>query len=319
MKNEVVLLRAMWTTMRPYLLFVSAITGVAGMAATGTVSPLPLVMTFIAAFFAYGFGQALTDCFQTDTDALSAPYRPLAAGLVSRRPIFLMSLGGLTLCSATFAAGNPWNIALGAIAALGLSTYTPFKRKWWGGPWYNAWIVVVLCAMSYFAVRKDAASGLPLFFLPLLGTVFFGYANFVLAGYFKDIKADSATGYNTLPVVFGRRVAAFASDGLALAFCAAATWTAVQGLSVYPPRPGHLLALLFGIPAFYHIVAGQVQLHFNQQDADAYRPIIHVVQSYILVLSAVSAFLRPEWTALLIVHYGVFLQVLRRRPEVSQI
>ena len=37
-----------------------------------------------------------------------------------------------------------------------------------------------------------------------MAATFFGYANFVLAGYFKDIEADRATGYRTFPVVFGR-------------------------------------------------------------------------------------------------------------------
>ena len=40
------------------------------------------VLIGLAFFVSYGFGQALTDCFQTDTDALSAPYRPLVRGLV---------------------------------------------------------------------------------------------------------------------------------------------------------------------------------------------------------------------------------------------
>jgi hypothetical protein len=35
-------LRAMWVTMRPYLLFVSGITGIAGMALSSTTSFLPL-------------------------------------------------------------------------------------------------------------------------------------------------------------------------------------------------------------------------------------------------------------------------------------
>ena len=47
-----------------------------------------------------------------------------------------------------------------------------------------------------------AASALLLAGAALLA-VFFGYANFVLAGYFKDVDADRATGYHTLPVVFG--------------------------------------------------------------------------------------------------------------------
>jgi len=319
MKPDATILRAMWTTMRPYLLFVSAITGIAGMAATTTVNPLPLITTFVAAFFAYGFGQALTDCFQTDTDAISAPYRPLAAGVVSRKSILFMSLTGMTLCAAAFAVRNPWNIALGAGAAIGLATYTPFKRRWWGGPWYNAWIVVVLCAMSFFAVRQGSQTTIPGWFLPLLGTVFFGYANFVLAGYFKDIAADSATGYETLPVVFGRRIASYASDGLAIAFILAAAWTVERAAEVNPFRPGHLLALLFAVPGLVNVIVGQILLHRNQTDELAYKPIALVVKAYVLLLSAIATFLRPEWTPLLVVHYGVFLEVLDRRPEVTQI
>jgi len=36
-----------------------------------------ILMAFIPFFLGYGFGQALTDCFQIDTDTISAPYRPL--------------------------------------------------------------------------------------------------------------------------------------------------------------------------------------------------------------------------------------------------
>ncbi len=319
MRHEAMVVRAMWTTMRPYLLFVSAITGVVGMSATKTISPAPLIITFVASFFAYGFGQALTDCFQTDTDAISAPYRPLAAGLVSRNSILVMSLVGMSLCAVGFAVGNPWNFALGTLAAIGLATYTPFKRRWWGGPWYNSWIVVLLCVMGYLAANEHPNVPIPQYFLPLLGMVFFGYANFVLAGYFKDIDADAATGYNTLPVVFGRRLSAIASDGLAIAFVVAATWTMAIALQGLNPRPGHALGLIFAMPALWHILIGQLQLHRNSIDAEAYRPIAHVVQSYVLLLSAVATVLRPEWFGLLVVHYAAFHMVLRWRPEVTQI
>ena len=45
-----------------------------------------------------------------------------------------------------------------------------------------------------------------------LSAVFWGYANFVLVGYFKDVEADRATGYNTFLVVFGRRLSSIASN-----------------------------------------------------------------------------------------------------------
>ena len=319
MSSAAYVFSAMWTTMRPYLLFVSAITGIAGMSLTTTVSPLLLIFVFVASFFAYGFGQALTDCFQTDTDAISAPYRPLVSGAVSRRPILLMSITGLCLCAGVFAYREPWNLALGALAGIGLTTYTPLKRRWWGGPWYNAWIVVVLCFMAFLAATSNHESQLPASFLPMLTTVFFGYANFVLSGYFKDVEADSKTGYETLPVVFGRSVAAFASDVLAIGFLVAASWTAATALHVGPLRSSHLRSLLFGIPGVFHILAGQLQLHRNRCDAEAFRPILHVVRSYLLILSALAVLLRPDWIVFLTFHYCAFSIVLARRPEVTQI
>ena len=71
--------------MRPYLFFVSGIAGATGIAmAKEPGTPLwKMVLAFIPFFLGYGFGQALTDCFQTDTDKLSAPYRPLSKGILS--------------------------------------------------------------------------------------------------------------------------------------------------------------------------------------------------------------------------------------------
>ena len=71
--------------------------GAAGMAMgiDGDVSIGRLAISFLPFFLGYGFGQALTDCFQTDTDKLSAPYRPLSQGVVSVRNVLAVSLGGL--------------------------------------------------------------------------------------------------------------------------------------------------------------------------------------------------------------------------------
>jgi len=238
-------LKAYLVTMRPYLLFVSGITGLAGLALAPAVS-LPATLLLGAVFFlSYGFGQALTDCFQMDTDALSSPYRPLVRGVVRRRDVLVVSLAGLLMSGVILASFHLLNLLLALAAIGGLATYTTFKRRWWGGPFYNAWIVGVLFLIGWMSGHGPA--GLPLAWRAgagwLLAAVVFGYADFVLTGYFKDVSADRATGYRTFPVVFGLKAAAWASDLMALATVvsvggalAAGGW--VPGRCSGPPRGG---------------------------------------------------------------------------------
>src|SRR3569832_104450 len=81
-------LRSILITMRPYLLFVSGVAGCAGLALSpGEISIGKYLFAFIAFFLGYGFGQALTDVFQTDTDSISSPYRPLVRGIISKRSV----------------------------------------------------------------------------------------------------------------------------------------------------------------------------------------------------------------------------------------
>jgi 4-hydroxybenzoate polyprenyltransferase len=312
-------LRAMLITMRPYLLFLSGITGLAGIAATGSTSFVIIAPVFIASFLSYGFGQALTDCFQTDTDAIAAPYRPLVQGTVRKGSVLVASLLGLTLCCGIFAAGNHLNLLLGGLAVAGLATYTWFKRRWWGGPWYNAWIVCVLFLMAYISGTHADTPSIPATLAPLLLIVFSGYANFVLSGYFKDIEADRQTGYNTFPVVFGRPPASLVSDLFAAG--------AVAGLGLHlgivwsrDPSIGTVApAALFGLWGVALAVRAQVLLHRNREDRTAHTPIRFVVQSYMLILSAAIAAIHPWWSLFLAAFYGAFLVVLRYRTEESQI
>src|SRR4030067_1807386 len=77
--------KAFWVTMRPYLIFVSGAAGLVGLAFIPRPEPWRLLLAFLPLLLSYGFGQALTDCFQIDTDSLSSHYRPLVRGIVSRR------------------------------------------------------------------------------------------------------------------------------------------------------------------------------------------------------------------------------------------
>lgn len=314
---SVAFLHGYLVTMRPYLLFVSGITGIAGLSLASSSDGLQSVLIALASFLAYGFGQALTDCFQVDTDRLSAPYRPLTRGAIGRGRVLGVSVVGLVLCVAAFAAAHPANLLLGALAALGLATYTPFKRRWWGGPWYNAWIVAVLCLMAFLAGARPGV--VPSALAWTLAAVFLGYANFVLAGYFKDVEADRSSGYDTLPVVYGHRVAARVSDAVAAAALAALLGAR---LSLAPGREQSIVNLLswaLVLAAAGLSLCGQRRLHATTDDATAYRAIGPVVTSYVAGLAGLASAARPGWSVPLLGFSTLFLVVLWARPSRSQI
>lgn len=314
-------LRDYLVTMRPYLLFVSGITGLAGL---GLAPAIPLgnsLLLALAFFLSYGFGQALTDCFQLDTDSLSAPYRPLVRGSIRRRDVLWVSLIGLLAVAAVFATHNPLNVPLAILAVLGLATYTFFKRRWWAGPFYNAWIVVVLALVGYLAGfgRGQGLGADSIAVAATLAAVFFGYANFVLTGYYKDISADRATGYRTLPVRFGPSISARVSDVFALLMVASAAAGVYAGGS-------HGASALEIVPALVLAAAGiaaaciaQIRLHAVRDERQAHRAIAPVVHAYILLLAAVAAAQRPGWTLGLFLFYAAFVLTMRSRPMREQI
>ncbi len=312
--------RGFVVTMRPYLLFVSGIAGIVGLS-LGPALPAANTLLLAAAFFlAYGFGQALTDCFQLDTDTLSAPYRPLVRGAIARRHVLAVSLAGLAAIAVLLALHNPLNVPLAGLAVLGLATYTPFKRRWWAGPFYNAWIVALLAVIGYVSALGAAERpALSPELLATLACVFFGYANFVLAGYYKDVSADRATGYCTLPVAFGLRAATWVSDGFAVAAAGACGLAVYQSLAAASPAAGQLIAGPFLAAGVAAAVLAQARLHRVADEGEAHRAIAPVVHAFILQLSAIAAAQKPGWAVWLLLFYIVFNLAMRRRPMREQI
>jgi len=313
-------LKAYIITMRPYLMFVSGITGIVGLSFSIEPDPMKILLIFLACFLSYGFGQALTDCFQIDTDSISSPYRPLTQGIVNRNHFLFVSSIGLIFCISILSYYNPLNLLLGILAGFGLSTYTYFKRKWWAGPFYNSWIVLVLFLMAYLAglgsTYLDFSN--PIFLAAILA-VFFGYANFVLTGYFKDIRADRATVYNTLPVMFGRKISSIVSD--AFGFIASASIFALIITLAFDSFPYQtiLRALVFAYGGIGASIFAQMNLHSIQSDAEAHRAIAPCVHSYILLLSGLTILNQPEWLIPLLAFYSVYIIVLKIRPAKEQI
>ncbi len=307
------------TTMRPYLLFVSGITGLTGLSFIYNQDIFFTLILALCFFLSYGFGQALTDCFQTDTDSLSSPYRPLVKGEISKKDVMIISLSGLAVIGFIISINSIINLLLASIAVLGLATYTYFKRRWWGGPFYNSWIVCVVCLIAMLSSGKGSLDNVnTIEFSSVLASVFFGYANFVLSGYFKDISADRATGYNTLPVIFGMRFSSYISDAFAFMMIAGCgiffyfkTILYIGALSCY--------FLFFAVPGLFITIYAQYLLHKTKSEDESHKPISLVVHSYILLHSAIVSLNKPSWVPALMIYYLVFNLTMKFRPMKQQI
>lgn len=306
--------RAYFIQMRPYLLFVSGIAGAAGVAMSyrPNVSSSKTGIALAVFFLGYGFGQALTDCFQTDTDKLSAPYRPLSQGMVSIKNVLIVSLSGLLLSGFLFYWFHPVCIWLSLCAVAGLATYSYVKKHIpLAGPLYNAWIVALLPLMGYFVHLRPTVHRFPSHLLSYLFVTLFSYASFVLIGYLKDIEADRTTRYKTFPVVFGWYSTVLAGDALAVAT-----------LTCYWLQPGsYPPATLFGIAGTLVLVYGQLFLHATKtkNEQGALVPILCTVRSFVLLHIAIVIHFQPRWWIAGMVYYGIFEWALSKRPEKFQV
>jgi len=307
------------TTMRPYLFPVSGLAGLAGMSLAKVADPWRWGMAMAVFTLAYGFGQALTDCFQQDTDRLSASYRPLIRGTISARQVLLVSLSGLVTGMAILAWCNVWNLAVSAFAVVGLLAYTPLKRRWWAGPLANASVVALLPVMGWL-VRPGNHPAMLLQHPEVLAVAlmsFAAYANFVLVGYLKDIDADRQTRYETLPVVFGWRRAAIVSDIWSAGALAAGIWAVSLLAKIVPGSilPAGAVVLLAAVLS----VTAQVTLHRINRQEQAYRPILNVVRVFLLLHVAVVILANPRWSAVAVVLFFGFEFLAILRPERRQV
>lgn len=297
--------RCYFVTMRPYLFFVSGAAGLLGLALSPQLSAPRFFVAAAVFYISYGLGQALTDVFQTDTDALSSPYRPLVQGLVTPRQVAAVSLAGLALCAVALAALNPATLALSALMVAGLVAYTPLKRRWWGGPPWNAAIMALLPCLAVVAARGPAVTSL----LPATASVFFSYAVFVLLGYLKDVEADRASGYQTLPVRFGRKPA------IVVSFFAALVAIACSARLLQPSPAG--VALWLGGAAF--LIAAHFVAWPATRDEQAHPAIALAVRGFVAIHLGEAVLARPSLALFAIVALALGEVALQARPSRAQI
>lgn len=301
--------------MRPYLFFVSGVVGLAGMALTEDFNLISVssFLAFTALFFSYGFGQAYTDCFQTDTDKISAPYRPLSKGILKVKDVKKVSLAGLILVAVTLVILNPVNLILCLLAIFGTWTYTVIKRKYWfAGPGYNALILTLMGLMGFLALHNSPlGEAFSIKTICLGALVFFSYSNFVLIGYLKDISADRATGYQTFPVKFGWVPTVWMGD-LALLISSILYFYLIWDSE---------LGLIIGIVALVLGITGQLSVHLvkEQKEENAAYAIVTTVRCMVLWLLGVVLTFNPGLWLFAVIFYIAFELVMYHRPMHGQI
>jgi 4-hydroxybenzoate polyprenyltransferase len=305
-------LRALWVTGRPYLMFVSGAAALAGLA-LGRTPIAHVVLAFVVLFLSYGLGQALTDVFQTDTDALSAPERPLVQGAIDKRTVLIASIGGLTACAAVIVLLSPAAALPAAIAIAMLATYTPLKRRWWGGPPWNSAVVALLPLLGRMAGGTGLAEALTEGAVRAAMVSSFGtYAVFVLLGYLKDVEADRATHYNTVPVRFGRHAAVVGSAAFALLGLAASVWLVRPRLAVSAGTA------LWSVGAVV-LVAAHVLAWRSTSDEDAWPGIQASVHGFVALHLGEAAAIKPRWTLVAWLLFGASIVAMLQRPVRRQV
>lgn len=312
--------KSYWTTMRPYLAFLSGAAGLVGLAFIRDTEPFRLIIAFIPLFISYGLGQSLTDCFQMDTDAISSPYRPLVRGIISKKQVLSVSLIALAILISIMFYLNPMILAFGVMVVFGLLAYTKLKRTWWGGPPWNSWVVAMLPIMGRLVDREYRLTAIiamsdshSIGFVLAVLAIFFGYANFVVMGYFKDISADSKTGYNTFPVAFGWGATALYSDitALAVAFLVGASLLILGNFNIFGVAI-YIMAVIINLLA-------QLKIHRIRDESQTFGPIANVVRAFILYCIAIIVTLKPNWIIFMTIYYLLFEMTLKLRPEKTQV
>ena len=312
-----------WLTLRPYLFFVSGASGLTGLALAPGLGWGGMFAGFLAFFFAYGLGQALTDTWQIDTDSISSPYRPLTKGEIARSHVRLISLGGLLMCSFVLALLNILTLVPSAMCVAGLISYTWFKRRWWGGPFWNAWIVALLPLTGFLcggAGFQEAFASLVL--ASAMVSVFFGYAVFVLLGYFKDISADRKTGYQTLPVVGGWQASVWVSAVFAIASVIAGTGLLILTgflTDISSQTAGGWAGFLIWLAGAILLVRAHIVMAGLNSEDEAWRAIIPGVRGYVLMHLGLATVVLPGLAPAVMLIYVLFEMALAARPSRKQI
>jgi 4-hydroxybenzoate polyprenyltransferase len=309
-----------WTTFRPYMAFVSGVSGLVGLAVVPSLSTWKVFTAFVTFFFIYGLGQALTDIFQVDTDSISSPYRPLTRGLITRRQVVAVSVVGMVLCAAVFFLFNPKTLPLCIVGILGILTYTPMKRRFWAGPLWISGTMALLPWIASLCGKSPLRDGSHVIVITAALSVFFSFTVFRIEGYFKDISADRVTGYNTVPVRFGWIIGVMIS----LIFWMGATASSISllfqtGLMSTGLWWGSVLTLLAWAAGMVLMAYSHWLLLKTRKEDFAFGGIGLALRGYVLLHLGEAAAINNNLVLWIVPVYFLFEVLLALRPVKSQI
>lgn len=155
-----------------------------------------------------GLSQVVNDFCDQEVDAINEPHRLIPAGLVSLRHIQIVTVG-LTWVGASIALFLGREVALfvgvGLIFAL-MYSMKPVRAK------RNGWIGNTLVAFSYEGLAwlaGHAAFGALTWQSVLIATLYsLGAHGIMTVNDFKSMQGDAQMGIRSIPVQYGKRVAA---------------------------------------------------------------------------------------------------------------
>jgi 4-hydroxybenzoate polyprenyltransferase len=234
-------------------------------------------------------------------------------GTIDKRTVLIASLGGLTACAAVLVSLSPAAALPAVIAIAMLATYTPLKRRWWGGPPWNSAVVALLPLLGRVAGGSGLAEALADGAVRAAMVSSFGtYAVFVMLGYLKDVEADRATHYNTVAVRFGRRATVVASAAFATLGLAASVWLVQPWLTV------SAASALWSVGAVV-LVAAHMLAWRSTTDEDAWPGIQASVHGFVALHLGEAAVIRPRWTLVAWILFGTSIVAMFQRPVRRQV
>jgi 4-hydroxybenzoate polyprenyltransferase/geranylgeranylglycerol-phosphate geranylgeranyltransferase len=197
-------LRAHLETWRPYTLAYPGLVSLAGAAAdTGGVTTAGVLAAWLCSTLGWLGGHYLGDYFDRDLDAIGKPQRPIPSGRLAPGTARACGLGAM-LAAAAVAIAVKWPVVVGvALALAGIVAYSRLLKG--RGILGNAVRGLLTALAVLFGAAVAAPTGqTPSWHVLPVALAFLSHdtaSNIV--GTLRDVDADRAGGYRTLPVVRG--------------------------------------------------------------------------------------------------------------------
>ncbi len=188
--------------MRPYTMFHSGMVALAGaqLASEGRVRPWRAALATLVTVCGWEAGLYAGDYYDRELDARSKPYRAIPSGRVSAREAFLTMVGLIGAGYAAALALGRRNLALAiGTTVLGISYSRSFKDRAFLGNFDRG--VLGGCAALFGAMAGGRV--LRPNVLLFCGLVLLHDSATNLVGAIRDVEGDRASGYRTVPVVYG--------------------------------------------------------------------------------------------------------------------